>query len=180
MHTHLLKIKLLFINKYHFTIFRFLSCSDKWTKDMKSEIDEVITQYVHKMHCTENVDTIITHITLLKSVSKKDQFQMFNTISNYHWIDYIQFKNSKGHKDNSIMYSSHLLWFPDEQDRRNHLPTSPRLRLLQFFLFEEEYKNSIGPLVRQLVQMDMGEEHADYVLPIKRTKKTKHSSGHIV
>ena len=28
--------------------------------------------------------------------------------------------------------------------------------------------------------MDMGEEHADYVPPIKRTKKMKHSSGHIV
>ena len=122
-----LKIILLFINKYHIIIFRFLSCSDKRTNHMKSEIDKCITQYVHKTHCTQNVDTIITHITSMDSVSKKNQFQIFNSISNYHWIDYIRFKKSKGHKDNSTRYSSHLLWFPDDQDRRNHLPTSPRL-----------------------------------------------------
>ena len=116
----------------------------------------------------------------MDSVSKKNKFQIFNSISNYHWIDNIRFKKSKGHKDNSTRYSSHLLWFPDDQDRRNHLPTSPRLQLMQFFLFEEEYKNSIGPLVTQLVQMDKGEENTHYVPPIKIKMKMKHISGLIV
>ena len=51
---------------------------------------------------------------------------------------------------------------------------------MQFYLFEEEYKDSIGPLVTQLVQRDKGEEIADYVPPLKRRKKTKHTSAHIV
>ena len=60
------------------------------------------------------------------------------------------------------------------------MPTSPRLRLMQFYLFEEEYKDSIGPLVTQLVQMDKGEQITDYVPPLKRIKKIKHTSSHIV
>ena len=51
---------------------------------------------------------------------------------------------------------------------------------MQFYLFEEEYKNSIGPLVTQLVQINKGEEITDYVPPVKRIKKTKHTSAHIV
>ena len=47
---------------------------------------------------------------------------------------------------------------------------------MQFFLFEEEYKNSIGPLVTQLVQMDKGEDNTDYVPLIKRKRKMKHIS----
>ena len=42
---------------------------------------------------------------------------------------------------------------------------------MQFYLFEEEYKNSIGPLVTQLVQIDKGEKITDYVPPIKELRK---------
>ena len=76
-------------------IFRFLSCSDKWANDMKTEIDQVIMQYVHKPNPIENFDMIITHITSIESVTKKQQFQISNGISNYHWIDYINFKKGK-------------------------------------------------------------------------------------
>ena len=51
---------------------------------------------------------------------------------------------------------------------------------LQFYLFEEEYKDSIGPLVTQPVHMDKGEELTDYIPPLKGRKKTKHTSAHIV
>ena len=89
------------------------------------------------------------------------------------------FKKGKGQKDNSTPYSSHLLWFPEYRDGRNHLPTSARLKLMQFYLFEEEYKDAIGPLVTQLVQRDKGEEVTDYVPPLKITKKTKDTSADI-
>ena len=111
---------------------------------MKSDIDQLITDYIQKPNPIEGVKTIITHITPMQSVSNKGKLKMLNTISNYNWIDYPKFKKGKGHKDNSTRYSSHLLWFPKDQDRRYHLPTSPRLQLMQFYLFEEEYKNSIG------------------------------------
>ena len=171
-------LKLILFLKCHIIILRFLNCSDKWTNEMKSHIDQLITYYVQKPNPIEGMETIITHITVMQSVSKKDQLKMSNSISNYHWIDYPRFKKGKGQKDNSTRYSSHLLWFPKDRDRRNHLPTSSRLQVMQFYLFEEEYKDSIGPLVTQLVQRDKGEEITDYVPPLKRRKKTKHTSTH--
>ena len=60
------------------------------------------------------------------------------------------------------------------------MPTSSRLCLLQFYLFEEEYKDAIGPLVTQLIQKDKGEAVPDYIPPAKRRKKLKHTSSHIV
>ena len=124
---------------------------------LKHQIDELITNYVKQPSQIEETDSMITHITQMQCVSKKQMLNIFNSISNYHWIDYPRFKKGKGLKDNSTRYSSHLLWFPDDQDRRNHLPTSPRLHLLQFYLFEEKYKDAIGPLVTQLMEKDKGQ-----------------------
>ena len=108
----------------------------------------------------------------MQCVSKKDMLNIFNLISNYHWIDYPRFKKGKGVKDNLTRYSSHLLWFPGDRDGRLHL--------LQFYLFEEEYKDAIGLLVTQLIQKDKGEAVEDYIPHAKRRKKMKHISSHIV
>ena len=120
---------------------------------MKNQINELITNYVKHPTKFQETNSIITHI-IVYCVSKKDMVNIFNSISNYHWIDYPRFKNRKGVKDNSTRYSGHLLWFADERDRRNHLPTSPRLCLLQFYYFEQEYNHAICPLVTQLIEKD--------------------------
>ena len=60
------------------------------------------------------------------------------------------------------------------------MPTSPRLCLLQFYLFEEEYKDAIGPLVTQLMEKDKGQSAEDSRPPAKRRKRMKHTSSHIV
>ena len=88
-------------------------------------------------------------------------------------------KNGKGVKDNLTRYSSHLLWFADDRDRRNHLPTSPRLCLLQFYYFEQEYNHAIHPLVTQLIEKDRGQGVEFSIPPAKKRKKIKHTSSHI-
>ena len=60
------------------------------------------------------------------------------------------------------------------------MPTSPRLHLLQFYLFEEEYKDAIGTLGIQLIEKDKEQGVEDCRLPAKRRKKMKHISSHIV
>ena len=110
------------VNPYFFYFYRFLNCSPKWTDDMKNQIDELITNYIKHPTKFQETNSIITHISEMQCVSKKDMVNIFNSISNYHWIDYPRFKNGKGVKDNSTRYSSHLLWFADDRDRRNHLP----------------------------------------------------------
>ena len=125
------------VNPYFFYFYRILNCSSKWTDDLKNQIDELITNYIKHPTQIEETNSIITHISEMQCVSKKDMVNIFNSISNYHWIDYPRFKNGKVVKDNLTRYSSHLLWFPDDRDRRNHLPTSPRLHFLQFYYFEQ-------------------------------------------
>ena len=71
-------------------------------------------------------------------------------------------------KDNLTRYSSHLLWFADDRDRRNHLPTSPRLCLLQFYYFEQEYNHAIHPLVTQLIEKDTQKEVEFSIPPAKK------------
>ena len=127
--------------------------------------------YVKQPTQIEETKSIITHISEMQCVSKKDMVNIFNSISNYHWIDYPRFKKGKGVKDNLTRYSSHLLWFPDDRDRRNHLPTSPRLCLLQFYYFEQEYKDAIGLLVTQLMEKDKGEAAEDSIPPCQKKKE---------
>ena len=139
---------------------------------MKNEIDALITNDIkHPTKC-QDTKSIITHISEMQCVTKKDMVNIFNSISNYHWIDYPRFKNGKGVKDNSTRYSSHLLWFADDRDRRNHLPTSPRLCLLQFYYFEQEYNHAIHPLVTQLIEKDTRQGVEFSIPPAKKGKKS--------
>ena len=115
------------VHKSSYFYFRFLNCSEKWTNELKNHIDKLITNYVEDLNQSEEIESIITHITEMESASKKDMLNIFNSISNYHWIDYPRFQKGKWQKDNSTCYSSHLLLFPEHRDRINHLPTSPRL-----------------------------------------------------
>ena len=84
---------------------------------MKNQIDELIMNYVKHPTKFEETNSIITHISEMQCVTKKDMVNIFNSISNYHWIDYPRFKNGKGVKDNLTRYSNHLLWFADDRDR---------------------------------------------------------------
>ena len=102
------------VNPYLFYFYRFLNCSLKWTDHLKNQINELITNYVKQPTQIKETDSIITHITQMQCLSKKHMLNIFNSILNYHWIDYPRFKKGKGLKDNSTRYSSHLLWFPDD------------------------------------------------------------------
>ena len=82
-------------------------------------------------------------------------------------------KMEKGVKDNSTRYSSHLLWFADDRDRRNHLPTSSRLHFLQFYYFEQEYNHAIHPLVTQLIEKDRGQGVEFSIPPAKKKKENQ-------
>ena len=141
---------------------------------MKNQIDALIMNYVkHPTKC-QDTNSIITNIREMQCVTKTDMVNIFNSISNYHWIDYPRFKNRKGVKDNLTRYSSHLLWFADDRDRRNHLPTSPRLCLLQFYYLEQEHNHAIHPLVTQLIEKDTRQGVEFSIPPAKKRKKITH------
>ena len=138
------------VNLYLFYFYRFLNCSQKWMDHLKHQINELITNYVKQPSWIEETDSIITHITRMQCMSKKQMLNIFNSISNYHWIDYPRFKKGKGLKDNSTRYSSHLLWFPDDQDKRNHLPTSPGCAFSSFIYLKKNTRMQLVPLLPNL------------------------------
>ena len=76
MDTHMETCRLILFLKCHIIILRFLNCSDKWTNEMKSHIDQLITYYIQKPNPIEGMETIITHTTFMQSVSKKDQLKI--------------------------------------------------------------------------------------------------------
>ena len=63
--------------------------------DLKNQIDELIMNYVKQPTWIEETNSIITHINQMQCVSKKDMVNIFNSISNYHWIDYQGLKREK-------------------------------------------------------------------------------------
>ena len=76
---------------------------------MKNKIDALITNYIKHPTKFQDTKSIITHISKMQCVTKKDMVNIFNSISNYHWIDYPRFKNGKGVKDNSTIYCGLLM-----------------------------------------------------------------------
>ena len=51
----------------YYYYYRFLNCSDKWTSELKNHIDKLITDYVKEPNQSEEIDSIITHITQMES-----------------------------------------------------------------------------------------------------------------
>ena len=147
---------------------------------MKSDIDQLITDYIQKPNPIEGMETIITHITSMQSMSKKDKLKIFNTISNYHWIDYQDSKKGKGIRTTLQGTAAIYYGFLKTEIEEITCQLLQGCNLCNSTCLKKSTKNCIGPLVTQLVQRDKGEEITDYVPPLKRRKKTKHTSAHIV
>ena len=125
--------------------YRFLHCSPLWGKEVADMFDEYIGKHYYKQremeHMSPNDDKLISHLPSLPNLSMKDQFTALSSISNFHWCDNPSLKSNHTFQTKTTRISTHLV-YPDE-DRRLHLPTSPRNRLL-FMLTREEYDMHIS------------------------------------
>ena len=132
----------LFIRYLTFTLlcYRFLHCSPLWDQEISNIFDEHMGKHYHERcemeHTSPNDDKLISHMPSLPSLSMKDQFTALSSISNFHWCDNPSLKSNDTFQTKTTRISTHLV-YPDE-DRRLHLPTSPRNRLL-YMLTREEY-----------------------------------------
>ena len=95
--SHIFKI----LSFYH----RFLYSSSLWNTQ-KEEIDKCLSDYF--IQTPESTDTkkLVKHIINMDSQSKKQQFTLLSSISNYHYIDYPSFgMNPKYGPTKQIIYS---------------------------------------------------------------------------
>ena len=76
------------------------------------EINAAIQNNVSEQE-PEKQQTLLQHVTNLSSTTRKQKFELFSTISNFHWINYGKIVSRKV-KDTTTRsrYCSHLLYYP--------------------------------------------------------------------
>ena len=120
------------------SIDRFLYCSECRGTDIQ-EIDDAFHNHMKHQPELSRIDTIVSNIRDIHSPSEKQQFELFSTIYNYHLHGYPRTKDPSSIRiPDTLTYAEHMLHDAnariDENGSliRQHIPTSPRNRLLYF------------------------------------------------
>ena len=105
--------------------------------------------------------TLLQHISNLSSTTRKQKFELFSTISNFHWIDYDKIVTRKT-KDTTTRsrYSSHMLYYPEGHSCYKYMPTSPHYQLLYFLASDYDYTKATKSLIESLLEKDAQYENA--------------------
>lgn len=137
---------------------RFLFCSQRWGVAERQELDEEFTKFFPEAATEVTSDTLVSHITSLATDTKRQQFTLLSTISNYHWIDNIASRSGKKMQKERTRYVNHTVFYPYVLSTNlKHLPTSPRNRLI-LMTMKEGYENSLCDLVKHLLKEERGPE----------------------
>ena len=108
-----------------------------WSRSCKKNILKLVWN-------SPNNGTVVSHVSDLPTHSPNDQFQLLSSISNFHKFGYPSINIPKYIvSPNYITYRQHSLCDPYAKENPNgyfiseHLPTSPRNRLM-YFIFNEK------------------------------------------
>ena len=126
------------------SFYRFLYCSPIWGQRVQ-DIDQDLAKHIETgIEFPKQEGTVISHVSDLPTHSPSDQFQLLCSISNFHKFGYPSINIPKYIvSPNHITYQQHSLYDAYAKQNPNgnfiseHLPTSPRNRLM-YFLFNEK------------------------------------------
>ena len=123
-----------------------------WADPDKEEINSMLTNHVNESEST-TTPTIILHIVDTPQATKKQQFLVWASISNYHWFKNTMIGVAQTVKEVKNRFSNHMFFQPqmDEYPDKSHqhVPTSPRMHLLVLLssgLYEDSVTQTIGLL----------------------------------
>ena len=94
----------------------------------------------HGVQCLEEEPRLLSHITAMGYNSKKEQFILLSSISNYHWFEWPSLRSSKMTKHQCVSYAEHVLVdTQDDEGKLSHkyIPLSPRNRLMYVLSVED-------------------------------------------
>ena len=96
----------------------------------------------------EEIESLIEHVKCMETETIQDQLQLLNSISNYHWWQYIRCDGTKSMSGVHVRLTDHLLYHlsceqTDEVLRLKYIPKSPRNRLMYYQYSEEMYSGSL-------------------------------------
>ena len=100
---------------------------------------------------------MISHVVHMPQHTKKEQFLVWGSISNYHWFKNIIFGGTQPVKEVKNRFSNHMFFHPeiDEESEksRQHVPTSLRMCLL-VLLSSNLYDYSIMQTIKDYFNHD--------------------------
>ena len=128
-----------------------------WVDAQKEEMNSILTNHVKEENEATSPCTMISHVVQMPQHTKKEQFLVWGSISNYHWFKNKMIGGTQPVKEVKNRFSNHMFFHPqiDEEPEksRQHVPTSPRMRLL-FLLSSNLYDYSIMQTIKDYFYHD--------------------------
>ena len=165
--------------------YRFLYCSLIWGQRIK-QIDQDLAKHIEMgIEIPKQQVTAFSHVSDLCTHSPKDQFLLLPSISNFHKFGYPSINTPNDIvSPNHITYWQHSLYDPDAKENPNryfiseHLPTSPRNRLMHFIFNAETFElhQHVKFLLRRDTSLPYGED-IDEVHDYQPIPKKKHKQS---
>ena len=128
-----------------------------WVDAQKEEMNSILTNHVKEENEATSPCTMISHVVQMPQHTKKEQFLVWDSISNYYWFKNKMIGGTQPVKEVKNRFSNHMFFHPqiDEEPEksRQHVPTSPRMRLL-FLLSSNLYDYSIMQTIKDYFYHD--------------------------
>ena len=129
---------------FNYFYYRFLYVPEP-LNTVKKEVESLFETHIEEGTPDESPETqhlqLFSHISSLPLGSRKQQFMLLSSISNFHHFGYPSV-TEQTHiiKPTHVNYIEHLLYDPDAKENvngdmiRKYIPTSPRNRLMYFLV----------------------------------------------
>ena len=128
-----------------------------WVDAQKEEMNSILTNHVKEENEATSPCTMISHVVQMLQHTKKEQFLVWGSISNYHWFKNKMIGGTQPVKEVKNRFSNHMFFYPqiDEEPEksRQHVPTSLRMCLL-FLLLSNLYDYSIMQTIKDYCYHD--------------------------
>ena len=117
------------------------SCTYVTNESKGLTVDDHISEYLYNPQPSQSPEhtSLISHIADRPYQIEKEQVILLSFISNYHWLPTPGISTRQNSKDTTSRLDSQMVYYPKHDEDylqshqytpRNHLPTSPHLRLL--------------------------------------------------
>ena len=123
----------------------------------KDKLNSILTNHVEEEKKPTSPSTMISHVVNMPQCTKKEQFLVWGSISNYHWFKNTMIGRTKHVKEVKNRFSNHMFFHPEidegSEKSRQHVPTSPRMHLL-VLLSSDLYDYSIMQTIKDYFNHD--------------------------
>ena len=120
-------------------------------------MNSILTNHVKEENEATSPCTMISHVVHMAQCTKKEQFLIWDLISNYHWFKNTMIGGTQPVKEVKNQFSNHMFFHPQidkgSEKSRQHVPNSPRMHLL-FLLSSDVYDYSITRTIKDYFNHD--------------------------